>query len=207
MLVRNEGGADRYLVRAIKNLQQFCDKTVVLDDNSTDDTVAVCRANGVDVVERIESGDGWWDAGNEGTQRQRLWELASQCAGRDGWVLIADADHELTGITPEEFRALLKADHVNAWACPLYDAWDSDKTHRIDGFWQAWRSPRAWLARAFIQGHSGELAGYSRGVHAGHLPDWPWTVGLMPKGAAILHLGYIQEAHRLVKVERYLALS
>ena len=43
LLARNEAGEDRYLKRALDNAALFCDEIVVLDDGSTDATLAFCK--------------------------------------------------------------------------------------------------------------------------------------------------------------------
>ena len=200
LLVRNEAAPDRYLKRVLANAKQFCDDIVVLDDASTDATVQVCRDAGCIVHER--EGNGWWGGvGRESSARSALWAKAAERASPEGWVYVADADHELVGITPVEFRRLLRAENVDAWACPLWDCWDSDEQMRVDGYWQAHWHPRVWLARAYPA-----ETWNPRGIHAGHLPERPWRVGLMPPGTAIRHLGYIQEAHRVDKRLRYMQL-
>jgi len=203
LLVRNEATPDRYLARVLANVKQFCDEIVVLDDASTDDTVAVCKTAGATVHER-EGGGGWWGGASPGEApaRAALWQYAVAAAGVDGWVYVADADHELLGIAPRDFRRLLTASEVDAWACPLMDCWHDDQHHRVDGWWQAWRLPRAWLARAYDAPQWSQ-----RGIHAGHLPDRAWRVGLMPPSAFIRHLGYVTEQHRVDKRKKYLQIA
>src|SRR5438046_324866 len=107
LLVRNEAAPDRYLLRVLKNLQQFCSSLVVLDDGSTDDTAGICRDFGCLVHER--ESNGWWGgAGRSGEHAARaaLWEFAVAACGGDGWILVADADMELLGIKPKEFAQL-----------------------------------------------------------------------------------------------------
>lgn len=208
LLARNEAGSDRYLRRALDNAALFCDEIVVLDDNSTDKTAEICRAHPkVTVVEATDALGGWWDAGTEVLARQRLWKLAAEKVGPDGWIYFFDADHELLGITPEQFRGLLGAEVVNAWSCVLWDAWDSDRQHRVDGYWQAWRRPRPWLVRAYpTPGYEAVWGNLDamRGLHAGHIPaSYPFQYGIMPEGSGILHLGYVSSAHRAKKVKRY----
>jgi hypothetical protein len=205
LLARDEAGEDRYLKRALANAALFCDAIVVLDDGSSDTTRDVALA--ADKVVRVESTyalNGWWAAEHEGTAREKLWNLACKEAGPDGWVYVFDSDHELIGIEPDNFRLLLRAEGATAWACPLYDCWDDDQHHRVDGYWQAWLHPRPWLARSTP--HLGSW-GPLRGIHAGHLPPVQYTVGLMPPGAAIRHLGYIKEAHRVAKCKKYVSLN
>jgi glycosyltransferase involved in cell wall biosynthesis len=204
ILVRNEAAPDRYFARALTNCARFCDAIVVLDDNSTDETVALAKAaEKVVAVETVHGVDreGWWRGSRESAARQQLWELACAHAGPEGWVYVADADHELIGLLPDEFRALLAAEGCDSWAFPLFDCWDSDQLMRVDGFWQAWHLPRPWLARA-LPGSWGE-----RGIHSGHLPQRDWVPGLAPGGCGIRHLGYIQRDHRVAKMQRYLDLG
>lgn len=203
LLVRNEAGEDRYLRRVLANCALFCDEIVVLDDHSTDETVAICRAaDKVVAVESTESQEGgWWKGGSEFRARQQLWALACQHAGPDGWVLVMDADQELLGIAPEEFRELLHSEAVDCWAFPLWDCWESDQWQRVDGYWKGWAFPRVWLARA-LPGTWND-----RGVHSGHLPTRNWTPGNAPIGAGIAHYGYIKREHRLRKMEKYVSLG
>jgi hypothetical protein len=210
LLARNEAAPDRYLERVLKNAAEFCDTIVVLDDHSTDATRDICLA--APHVVQVESTttvdeEGWWQGARESAARAHLWRLATQHAGSEGWVYVFDADHELVGLASKDFQELLRAENVNAWACPLWDCWDSDEQMRVDGYWQAHWRPRPWLARS--QPHADFRPEFSgRGVHAGHFPaNYPFQVGLMPPGTAIRHLGYIKEEARLRKAERYLNIQ
>lgn len=211
MVVRNEAAPDRYLKRVLTNAKQFCDELVVLDDASTDDTVAVCKAAGATVHERTVGG-GWWGgasaASGEASARETLWTLASAACGSTGWVLVVDADMELVGLTPRDFRRLLTASNVNAFAWPLWDVWDSEDKMRVDSWWKAHLLPRVWLARAHpLDGYTPMWHTNGRTIHSGHLPpNYPLRVGLAPQGVAWRHLSYLNPAHRKQKARKYLAL-
>lgn len=197
VLARNEASPDRYLERCIRNALSVCDGVVLLDDGSSDDTPKIARALGCDVIER--SSAGFWGT-NESAARAALWAAASE---RAEWVYIFDADHELLGCTREDMRVLCSAEYTDAWAFPLLDCWDSDETHRIDGFWIAWRSPRVWLARTSHDAEWGD-----RGIHSGHLPlNWSGVVTQAPAPMMIRHLSYVSPQHRARKVKQYLDLA
>lgn len=199
-LARNE--ADRYLAEVLHQAKEYCDEVVVLDDGSDDITAETARKSAA-VFLREESG-AW---GNESPARAELWQLAAERTREDGWIYIFDADHLLTGITPDTFRTLTHSDHHNAWAFPLYDCWDSPDQHRVDGYWQAWRTPRVWFAKAKPTPDF-QPEWPARGIHCGHLPsNYPLQAGIAPAPAGILHLGYIKSSDREAKAQQYLALA
>lgn len=206
-LARNE--EDRYLERAIKNAGQFCDTVLLLDDHSTDRTAAAAAFLGAIVtsLDGVSPKTGWWGK-DETPARHMLWMQAAEMAGPDGWIYLFDADHELLGITPKEFRKLLGSKVVNAWACVLWDCWGSDTTHRVDGYWQAWMRPRPWLVRAKPANIYVPEWLSARKHHVGHIPsNYPYLMGFMPRDVGIRHLGYVKQDDRVTKRERYLSLT
>ena len=208
LLCRNEATPDRYLRLAVANALSYCDLVVALDDNSTDATVQTLIEMGCEVETRSQVNVGGFWGIDEASPRARLWALATERAGPDGWIYVFDADHELVGVTPKEVRTYLTSDNVTAWALPLWDCWDSPDQMRVDGYWQAAKHPRPWFFRA--QPTRGFVADWStidrKGVHTGHSPpNAPWVIGEM-RGAAIRHHGYINPEHRKSKAAKYLAL-
>ena len=202
LLARNEEG--RYLEEVLTDVAQFCDEIVVVDDASTDDTASLARRFGATV--RETTGGSFWGV-DESTPRALLWGAAAAIAGETGWIYVADSDHLLTGITPDDFRTLCRADYVNAWSFRLFDCWGSYTQHRVDGFWQAWCHPRPWLLRGSPERDFTPIW-RSRGVHAGHVPgNYPVRAGVAPGFAAIQHLGYVSAEDRAAKAKKYLDLG
>ena len=133
-LVRNEKG--RYLERVLDQMRLICDKIIILDDCSTDNTPEICKAYGAEVFPSIQS---YWGT-NELKQRKLLWELATHEAQFGDWILCLDADE--TFDKPELLREYIqKADAAgcNSLAFPLYDMW-SETHYRDDYYWQAHNS-------------------------------------------------------------------
>ena len=198
ILARNEAGPDRYLERCVRNALSVCDGVLLLDDGSSDETPDLARDLGCEVIER-PSGNGFWGA-DEATPRAQLW---NEAAKRAPWVYVFDADHELLGATRDDIEMLCAAEHIDGWAFPLLDCWDSGDLHRIDGFWQAWRTPRMWLARTNF---GAPPAWNVRGIHSGHIPhNWRGMISQAPAGMMIRHWSYVDPQHRAAKMERYLA--
>ena len=91
LIVRNES---RDLPACLESLRGLADELVVVDDESTDDTAALCRARGAKVFSRALDGFG--------TQKQFALE---RCSGE--WVLSIDADERVTPGLADEIRAVV----------------------------------------------------------------------------------------------------
>lgn len=195
LLIKNE--ADRYLRRVLARCAEFSDQILVLDDGSTDDTVAVAEAAGCLVKQRPRTG--MW--GNEAPARAELWERGAKLA-KDDWLLICDADMILEG----DPRDLIQTWEVSIWAFVLYDCWDGEHQARVDGPWQHGPLvPRPWLFRPSVC-VDGAPQWNGRGLHCGHAPqNLTGLVAVAPPDTYFWrHLSYVKSEDRLRKHAQYM---
>ena len=91
LIVKNES---RDLPACLDSLRGLADELVVVDDESTDDTAALCRERGARVFTRALDGFG--------TQKQYALD---RCGGE--WVLSIDADERVTAELAAEIRSVI----------------------------------------------------------------------------------------------------
>ena len=195
MLVKNE--AKRYLKDVIKNISLFADELVVLDDNSTDETVDVIKRNStipthVTFMENGNFGE------NEIGLRKKLYQLVLE--KNPDWYMIIDADEIFSKASREKFEQLMKQDEVDVWGFKLYDMWD-EKHYRSDEHWNAHEYPTLMLVRN-IKGFRPEWR--ETPIHCGRIPSNLWD--LRTKSTDIMkikHYGWANPTDRKKKYERY----
>jgi glycosyltransferase involved in cell wall biosynthesis len=202
LLVRNEAAPDRYLRAVLQNAKQWSDTVLVLDDQSDDATPDICREEGAIVMERGDPNHAW---GNEAPARQELWDIAVEAArvkSNDGWIIFCDADQILSA----DPRPLCKTVELNAWCWPLLDLWDSETTHRTDGYWQASRTPRPWMVCPSRVPEGWVAEWPERGIHCGHIPqNFPFKAATAPPQYFWAHMSYLKREHRVQKHAMYLS--
>src|SRR5579863_7922788 len=93
LITKNEA-AD--ILACLESLRGLADEIVVVDDNSTDETPALCRRFGVKVLTRTLDGFA--------TQKQFALD---QTTGT--WALSIDADERVTPALAQEIRALIQS--------------------------------------------------------------------------------------------------
>ena len=95
--VRNES---LIIADTIRHFMQFCERIVLYDDVSTDDTVQIAQAVGGDRLDVIH-GDTWRvDRVAENTRHRRIALDRARDLGAD-WVLCFDADERIEGELPD----------------------------------------------------------------------------------------------------------
>jgi hypothetical protein len=199
-LVRNEAGKDRWLHQFLTQMKLICDRVVILDDASTDNTFEICESYGFEMHENTKN---LWKE-NELEARQYLWDKTIEDAQIGDWILCLDAD-EL--FVPEHipfveylFKGLQKY-HCNAIGFNLYDMW-SDTHYREDYYWQA--HLKFWAMAVKLE--KKEYQWLNQKLHCGRFP-LNSADKCIPSYIPIKHMGWSKEEHRIKKYARYMEVD
>lgn len=192
MLVRNE--ASRWLETVLKQMELVCDKIIILDDCSTDETPDICKKYG-DVYYSDRS---YWGI-NELKQRKFLWELTTHEAKIGDWILCLDADETIPGI--ERIKVFIEqADMRNCDGISfrLYDMWNETE-YRDDSLWNA--HLRDWVM--CVKYTPKEYKWRESKLHCGRFPENAVTLCGNTE-LPLQHWGWSREEERKEKFERYM---
>ncbi|MCA9371299.1 glycosyltransferase family 2 protein [Candidatus Woesebacteria bacterium] len=108
VLAKNE---EKNIVACLQSLS-FCDRVVVLDDNSTDNTAALARKESAEVINAPVND-------NFATQRNKAMNMV-----KTDWLLFVDADERVTPELRDEIQSVLQHPTCDVYAIK-----------RIDVFW------------------------------------------------------------------------
>lgn len=197
MIVRNE--EHRYLRQALETHRPWIDRAVIIDDGSTDSTVALCREmlEGIPLTLIVNPDSLFAD---EVSLRKQQWETT--VATGPEWILNLDADEILTtdfGIV----RNQLLGGTEDAIYFRLFDMW-SETHYRDDQYWQAHAYYRPFLVR-YRQEWSYEWKETPQ-----HCGRFPLTIQHFAYGChspRVKHYGWARAEDRIRKYERYHALD
>lgn len=198
MIVRNE--AERYLTKVLESARTYISDAVIIDDGSTDGTVALCREllDGIPhtIIENKES-----RFHEEWKLRAQQWEETVKT--KPEWILFLDADEVFEKRFQTGVNALLGADDCDVYLFRLYDFWD--ETHyRDDELWRAHRIYRPFLLRYRSEA---EYVFKRAEQHCGRMPENVFDFNYRLSAYRLKHLGWAKEADRAAKFKRYRALD
>lgn len=193
MRVKNEA---RFIAESLASVAPLCARTVVFDDRSADDTVAIARSAGPQ-VEVIESPfDGLDEARDKNFVLSHLRRLDPD------WVLWIDGDEVLERRGPDALRALVsRAGAASVFTLRIAYLWDTVDRVRIDGIFGRFR--RASLFRLRGQPARAQFRP-TRGVnlHCGNVPAG-LRGGVRHAAVRLKHYGYLSPEERRRKYEWY----
>ena len=199
MIMKNEGS--RYLRKVLEEAKCYITDAVIIDDGSTDDSVAVCEevlANIPHVIVRNKNSK----FNNEIELRTQQWEeTAKTCPD---WILCLDADEIFETRMKNEIENLVKHPWADVFYFKLYDLWDENH-YREDGYWQAHKSYRPFLVR-YRPDISHEW-NTQTAQHCGRLPSSINKLLGAASDVALKHYGWAKPEDRLAKYLRYKQLD
>ncbi|WP_405153951.1 glycosyltransferase family 2 protein [Paenibacillus sp. FSL K6-0108] len=197
MIVRNE--EHRYLGQALETHRPWIDRAVIIDDGSTDRTVALCQEILADIPLTLIVNPASLFA-DEVSLRKQQWETT--VATGPEWILNLDADEILTtdfGIV----RNQLLSGTEDAIYFRLFDMW-SESHYREDQYWQAHTYYRPFLVR-----YRADWS-YEWKETPQHCGRFPLTIQHFAYGChspRVKHYGWARAEDRIHKYERYQALD
>lgn len=198
MAVRNE--ANRYLRQSLESHIPFVDHVVILDDNSEDDTVNLCREVLKDVSHTIISNDRSLFK-NEVELRTKQWEETIML--NPEWILNLDADEIFEPKFADQVQQIIDSPDYDVVYFRLYDMW-SETHYRDDQYWQAHRYYRPFMVR-----YRPEIAYQWKNtpLHCGRFPESITQLPYICHSARLKHFGWAREEDRKRKYETYKQLD
>jgi glycogen synthase len=120
---------ERYAEECLRELSDYVDEIVVLDDGSTDRTLDICR--GYTKVRQIISHPKTWF--HEGIDRNTVLALAKNT--KPEWILFPDIDEVFEERFKNEIEGMMNRSEVALYAFPFFHFWRSRTHFRVDGKW------------------------------------------------------------------------
>lgn len=199
MIMRNE--ADRYLEEVLTRANEYSDKIVILDDNSTDHSVEKAEFHGAKVYTHDDESLFWEQ---EHTLREYLWKhILPREAHTNDWILALDCDEILSDYFLTVKDQLLSQDNIGTFTFRIYEAWGSRDKIRIDKTWNPMGKETPMLTR-FTP--SVNYMFPQIGLHSGRLPMN--VIGpVIPSGINMLHLGWANPEEHADKIKRYVEMD
>src|SRR4026208_167418 len=174
--VKNEA---RWIERSVRSILPLCDRVLVMDDHSTDETAALCAA--IPGVEVLPSP--FTDL-NECRDKNWLLEKVRDAER----IVMIDGDEVLT--QRDKVRAAMDGAPTSV-SLRIHYLWDSENQVRMDGVYGEYRRHSAFRPGQYVFTSSTE-----NGFHCGNVHYRALLHAVTIDGAPILHFGYLDAKER-----------
>jgi glycosyltransferase involved in cell wall biosynthesis len=195
MRVKNEA---KYIWDVVLRTLPLCERVLVFDDHSTDETVAICRSFGDRVTVFASPFEGLDESRDKNYLLQKIIEVGPQ------WVLWIDGDEVLERSGPEKLKmAAERGRGVAAYCLRIAYLWNDPEHIRVDGIYGQFKRPSFFSLK---QQPSDRLnfpdSGRGGNFHCGNIPQG-LQGGLRPLDVRLKHFGYMTPEQRQVKYAWY----
>jgi glycosyltransferase involved in cell wall biosynthesis len=198
MCVRNE--ASRYLRAVLEDARHYIDAAVIIDDASTDDTVAVCRELLNTIPLRLVCNQES-KFHHESDLRTQQWQ--ETIATNPDWILVLDADEIFEDAFKQELPAMLARADVDVYYFRLFDMWN-DTHYRQDPYWDAHCYYRPFLVR---YKKDKDYKWQDKMLHCGRFPATIQQCAYACSPIRLKHYGWSRAEDRKTKYLRYKELD
>ena len=197
MIVHNE--ENRYLERVLNAAKKYADNFVIIDDASTDGTVALCEKILKDKKHKIIKNTN--NLFNE-EYKLRTLQWKETIKENPDWILFLDADEEFEEEFNEKVKYLIENKDIDCYCFRLYDMWDEEH-YRFDEFW----NPNTY--RPFLMRYQPKYHYKFRKLnqHCGRMPANVLHLSYVESIYRVKHYGWMNPKDRKQKYERYLKLD
>lgn len=198
MIVKNE--ENRFLEDMLRSARDYISDAIIIDDNSSDRTVEICRSLLSSVPLKIIE--------NKESTFQNEWKLRTQqwretIAIDPDWIIFLDADEIFEDKFKYGVKELMKNDVYDVYLFRLYDFWNSDY-YRDDDLWCAHRYYRPFMMRY----KKDAVYTFSElNQHCGRMPNNIFDFENIRCSYRLKHFGWARESDRIQKFNRYMKLD
>lgn len=196
--VRNEG---MWIGESLERTLQVCERAIVFDDHSDDDTVEIARGFG-DRVHVFSSG--FADA-DEARDRGFVLNCAVQICKPD-WVLYMDGDEVLTPSAVREVREVVQMKIGGIFVFRIAYLWNSPDQERVDALYGKINAPRLFSVFDQKGPFTYKTTSHTANLHCGQVPA-NYKGHARHAISLIKHYGYMRPEDRERKYKWYVDLD
>jgi glycosyltransferase involved in cell wall biosynthesis len=199
MRIKNEA---TYIHEVVSRALLLCERVFILDDHSTDETVAICRALGERVTVFPSPFTGLDEARDKNYLLQKIIEANPQ------WVLWIDGDEVLERSGPAKLaHAAEQGRGVAAYSLRIAYVWNDPQHIRVDGIYGRFTRPSFFrLKDQPVQRLHFPTSGAGGNFHCGNVPkglEGSWR----ELNVRLKHLGYMTSEQRQAKYTWYTTID